>query len=396
MASALGDAGLLRAYVTTIASGSRGERLVAGLPRRLAALAGELSLRPLPEHLTPEVLRRTATSFELLRVAALRAGLAPRLLERLNRLTFERFDQGVSRLLEPGDGALIGLSMASVRSFRRARSLGVKALLDYPIAHHSWAERLLQEEARREPAYASTLQFHALSAARKAAAEEELALADKIFVLSSFQRRTFVESGIDPARLVQTPLGVELDLFRPAPERRAEDGRYRVLFVGQITQRKGISYLVEGFRRAAVPGAELTLLGRIVGEERPWAAHPGIVQLPPVRFFDLPPVYHDADVFVLPSLIEGFPQTALQAMASGLPVVVSEHTFGEDVITDGVDGYVVPIRDADAIAERLRHLHANPELRASMGAAARRRAEEFSWERYGERVVAAVRAELDA
>ena len=71
----------------------------------------------------------------------------------------------------------------------------------------------------------------------------------------------------------------------------------------------------------------------------------------------------------------------------GLPVIVSENTSAYDVVTDGQDGYVVPIRDAGAITERLRRLHDDPALRARIGAAARLRAEEFGWDRYHERVV---------
>jgi glycosyltransferase involved in cell wall biosynthesis len=73
-------------------------------------------------------------------------------------------------------------------------------------------------------------------------------------------------------------------------------------------------------------------------------------------------------------------------MACGVPTIVSENTFAHDVITDSVDGYVVPIRDADAIAERLLHLHAEPDARHAMGIAARRTAEQFSWQAFGQRV----------
>ena len=100
-------------------------------------------------------------------------------------------------------------------------------------------------------------------------------------------------------------------------------------------------------------------------------------QLGPVPFGGLPSQYEQSDVFLLPSLVEGLPQTLLEAMACGLPVVVSENTAGPEIVTDTTHGYVVPIRDSDAIAERLRELHDHPERRGAMGAEARREAEEL-------------------
>jgi glycosyltransferase involved in cell wall biosynthesis len=210
-------------------------------------------------------------------------------------------------------------------------------------------------------------------------------------VLSTFQARTFEDVGVDSSKLIVTPLGVDLDMFYPRP--RADDGLFRVLFVGQITQRKGISYLLEAATRAALPDAELLLVGTPVGGGRPWEEYPRVRHLPHCRRAHLPSVYASADVYVLPSLVEGFPLTALEAMASGLPVVVSENTFGSDVVTDGDDGFIVPIRDADAIADRLKFLHASPEDRKRVGLAARRRATDFSWASYGDRVAAVIDAE---
>lgn len=339
-------------------------------------------------------VHRTGAPAGLMWVAAQRTAAPSAVTEAAKRLALESFDRGVARHLEPTDHAVVAESRFALYSFRRARALGVTTVLDYPIAHHRFAERLLQEEARLQPAYASTLQFHSPSTSVRRRLEQELELADRVLVLSSFQRRTFLECGVDPAKLEQTPLGVELDAFTPAEGAVSEHVGLRVLFAGQLTQRKGISYLIEGFRSAALPDSSLTLLGGLVGGRVPWGPHPGIRHAPPVPFFDLPAYYHGADVFVLPSLIEGFPQTALQAMASGLPVIVSENTFGTDVVTDGVDGYVVPIRDPGAIAERLRHLSAHPDQRRRMGANARRRAQDFSWGRYGERVVNVIRGLL--
>jgi glycosyltransferase involved in cell wall biosynthesis len=245
----------------------------------------------------------------------------------------------------------------------------------------------MAEEARLRPDYAATL-GRGVPEWQARRQDAELRLADRIVVLSTFQRAGFVEEGIDEDRLVVVPLGVDLDVFRPRA--RQDNGSFRVLFVGQITQSKGISYLVDAFAKAKIPASELQFVGGVVGTNGPWRRLQGVTHVPHVPRYELPPYYGRADVYVLPSLFEGFALTAIEAMAAGLPVIVSEHTFGADVITDGVDGFVVPIRDSDAIAERLRFLHASPTARARIGAAARRRAEDYSWERYGRRIVAAL------
>jgi glycosyltransferase involved in cell wall biosynthesis len=220
--------------------------------------------------------------------------------------------------------------------------------------------------------------------------QTEVEEADRIIVLTSFHRRTFLESGVDASRLVLTPTGVDGELFRPRPRENAKP--FRVLFTGQLSQRKGLSYVLEGFRRAALPGAELLLVGPLLGSARIWKDSPGVRYMGPVNYREMPAQYQASDVYVLPSLVEGLPQTVLEAMASGLPVVVSENTAGPEIVTDGVNGYVVPIRDPAAIAERLRELYEDDNGRRSMGANARARAEELSWDAYGDRLVAAVRS----
>jgi glycosyltransferase involved in cell wall biosynthesis len=108
---------------------------------------------------------------------------------------------------------------------------------------------------------------------------------------------------------------------------------------------------------------------------------------PAVARWELPGFYQQMDVFVLPSLIEGFPQTALEAMACGVPVIVSENTFGTDVVIDGHNGYVVPIRDVDAIVDHVRALADDESLRSAMATNARATAERFTWEAFGRRLL---------
>jgi glycosyltransferase involved in cell wall biosynthesis len=203
-----------------------------------------------------------------------------------------------------------------------------------------------------------------------------------------------LDAGVEEDKLIVTPLGVDVEMFRPVPISR-DKGVFRVAFAGQISQRKGISYLVEAFRKAAIPDSELLLVGRVIGTGRDWSAIPGVRHVPHVPRWELPALYRTADVFVLPSLVEGFGLVALEAMACGVPVVISANTFATDVVTDGVDGYVIPIRDAEAIAERLQYIHQHLAEGDRVGQAARRRAEQFSWERYGDLIASIVRSESD-
>ena len=92
------------------------------------------------------------------------------------------------------------------------------------------------------------------------------------------------------------------------------------------------------------------------------------------------------DVFVFPSLFEGFGLVILEAMAQGLPVITTSHTVGPDIIEDGVDGFIVPIRSSEAIAEKLELLAADRPRLEAMREAAIATARRFTWENYRRRL----------
>jgi len=392
IAAGLARWGLLRAYIATFGAGNLG--LPVALQRMLPyaikrRIEQELRRRAVPWMTEPGTVHHAAVFLECLfaltyRFRGLRFAQHPLLMAR-NR----QFDRAVARRLQDTDRALICSYGAALESLHRCRDLGIPSYLMYPIAHHRFAEQILAEEAVRVPDYAATLQFHWVPPSLRATFESEIEQAHRIFVLSTFQKRTFVEAGVDESKLLVTPLGVDLELFQPGPTRR-NDKTFRIVFAGQITQRKGISYLFDAFARASIPNSELLLVGRVCGTNRPWAHLRGIRHVMHVPRWKLPELYRQADVFVLPSLVEGFPLTAIEAMACGLPVILSENTFGSDVVKDAENGFLVPIRDPAAIADRLRHLHAYPEERLRIGLAARKRATAFSWDEYAGRVASII------
>src|SRR5205823_8790986 len=154
-----------------------------------------------------------------------------------------------------GDRALIADFRAALRSLHRAHELNIETLLHYDVTHHRVADRIMAEEARRQPHYAASLDLYRMSPDFNARAEEEVTLADRVLVLSSFHKWSFIESGVDERKLLMAPYGVDLKLFRPVPHR--SDGTFRVLFVGRISQVKGISYLIDAFEPLAGPDTEL-------------------------------------------------------------------------------------------------------------------------------------------
>ncbi len=388
LAAALATHGELAAYYSpAVFSEDALRALEHRLPRPLAGpVVEQLSLRAAPPVLGDRIVR-VATPTEITFVMANRIGLTMNLYSQLVRWRDGVFDRAVSGLMQSGLDAVIGYHSTSVRTFEKAGECDIARVLDFPMAHHEFTEALLREELKRVPAYAATMIGHEFEPWRKHRYVRAIDMADRIIMNSTFQRRTFEAAGIDPERMFMAHFGVDLDLFSPGPPR---DGVFRVLFCGLISQAKGISYLVEGFKRAELAHAELVFTGRPCGSPQPWINEPSVRHVPPLPRPRLVDVYRSADVIVLPSLTEGFPLTPLEGMACGLPAIVSEHTSAHDLIDDGVEGWVTPIRDADAIAAHLRTLYEDRDLRRRMGQAARRKAEQFTWSRYAGAVRAGI------
>lgn len=389
MANALGAVNLLRAYVapfsptpTEVQTNHLGR---LGPPGR--RLNNQLRRRVVSEHVGRTERYRVARTYEIAAVAAARLHLPIPVLRGLVAWRNRVFEAAVARVLRSADTDLIIPSTAALLPLQRARSLGVRSWLDCPIAHHRYASRLLTDEMRLQPEFAASMQFPAPTPAVADQLDREMALADDLIVLSSFQMRTFADEGIPPSRLHLLPLGVDVGLFRPTSSTR--DATFTIGFVGQVTQRKGISYLVSAFEALRPQGMRLMVVGRPVGPRRPWLRE-GVEHHSVVARSALPELYAQMDVFVLPSLIEGFGLTALEAMACGIPVIVSENTFGGDIVIDGHNGYVVPIRDVDAIVDRVQRLANDESLRSTMGMNARTTAEQYSWEAFGRRLVSLV------
>ncbi len=306
----------------------------------------------------------------------------------------------VRRLARRGASDLRGVYAyedGAAATFREARRQGLKCFYDLPIGYWRAGQRIFKEEAERVPPWAATLTGRGDSAAKLARKDEEIAGADAVIVASSFTRQTLAEASNLRAPVQVVPYGAPPVPVREPPslmERRP--GPLRVLFVGILSQRKGVSYLLEAAASLG-PHIELTLLGTKPTADCPALdaavrAHRWIPTLPHAGVLA---EMERQDVLVFPSLFEGFGLVILEAMSRGLPVITTAHTAGPDLIEDGVDGFLVPIRDAAAIAEKLETLYRDRGRLAAMRESARAKATEWTWAAYRHALVTHLASTLE-
>ncbi len=366
------------------------------LPRPLIR---QLRRRANPQELQPYL--HTFPFRELMRLLAPRAGLNDLVRHETGIFSvdsvYHSLDRHISRrLADPQFEAVYAYEDGAEHAFRAASRLGRLAFYDLPIGYWRAARSILTEEAALKPEWAITLNGNRDSQSKADRKDSELALADVVFVASSFTHRTLESAPSFKAAVVVTPYGApDFPSVPPAAASRPPGEKLRVLFVGSLGQRKGLSYLFDACRQ--LEGAvELTVIGT-----RPLVDCPALDrELANVRWIASCPHYQVLaemaahDVFVFPSLFEGFGLVLLEAMAMGLPIITTPHTAGPDLIEEGREGFIVPIRNANAIAEKLALLHADRTLRDEMSVHARRRAAEFTWDDYGAKLSACIQTAL--
>ncbi|WP_288120102.1 glycosyltransferase family 4 protein [Microbacterium sp. 69-7] len=295
----------------------------------------------------------------------------------------ERFDTAVAaRVRRHGKvGRVLVRSTAGLQTLRAVRGSG-EGILDYPIVHHDVMARIIREESRAFPQLAHTFAGDVRSVDERKQLDEEIQTADRVLTLSEPHRLSFVNAGVDPGRLITVPLGVDLRLFKHTV-RSERDSRRHLIFSGQVVQRKGIGYLFQ-LMQTLPTNYHLTIAGFapdpsvIPADER--ITYVGSLTRP--RLAEL---YRSGSVFIFPSLAEGFAQTPLEALASGLPAVVSDTVYGsEGPVVDGVNGFLVNPRDVDQMRDRVTIIAENPELHRAMSEQAAAAASAFTWQRFSE------------
>lgn len=298
-----------------------------------------------------------------------------------------RFSTLVARRGFGGASGLYAFAGDGLEQIRAAKRAGLWVAVEQMNAPREVLDELVNRERARFPdweeEYGYSLRYAADFAARERA---EWALADIIICPSEFVRDGVRACGGPVGKCVVVPYGVDPG---PAPaDRGARRGPLRVLTAGAVGLRKGSPYVLRA-AEALGEAAEFRLVGPAAAPEAAMRALARVADAPGV----LPRAamraqYAWADVFLLPSVCEGSATVVYEALAAGLPAVVT--SSAGSVVRDGREGFVTRPGDAAALIAKLRLLAEDRSRARAMGAAARRRAMDFSVERYGERILSAL------
>jgi glycosyltransferase involved in cell wall biosynthesis len=264
---------------------------------------------------------------------------------------------------------------AAERTFEVAAKRGLGWIWDLPTPHWTIAERIWIEEAARWPG--------AMGARppidpewKKTRKDGELALADVVSVASRFTRESLEATGCTK-KIVQMPYGFPTELFRQRVE--APSGPFTVLAVGTHDLRKGTPYLLEAWRRLGLKDARLRLVGPIRLSEPFLNRYRGLFEhVAHVPRRVLQSEYWQADLVAFPTLGDGFGLVMQEAMSCGVPVLTTRCGGGPECITPDEDGWIVPERSVDALADTIRWAAGRRDAVWRLGVAARAAAERYS------------------
>ncbi|HXT62742.1 MAG TPA: glycosyltransferase family 4 protein [Pyrinomonadaceae bacterium] len=299
-------------------------------------------------------------------------------------LSSKQFDNYVARRLN-GAEIFQGVTGQCLTSLETARTKGARTLLDVITTH---IDDFGEHQDRECAKFKIRPAIHPLLRKRM---RQEYARADLIRVMSEYARQTFMARGFAQERVKVVSPPIDFEKFTAA---QFTEPKFRVSFVGLIEPWKGFHYLIDAFNGLEIPDSELVLWGgsgtRSVSRylSREMARNSRIVlKSVEVRSYGYGEVYGKSSVFVHPSLADGFGYGVAEAMASGLPVIVTRNTGAAEFVIDGQNGYVVPAADSEAIRDRLEHLAKNPALLRKMGQAARETARSLTFEKFRDRYV---------
>jgi glycosyltransferase involved in cell wall biosynthesis len=277
----------------------------------------------------------------------------------------------------------VSFSTGCLEILRHLQPVGVRSLVDQ-LDPGRVEDRIVQEEGKKWPGWAGT--DIEVPESYYERINEELRLADRILVNSEWSKRCHVQNGVDAGKIHVVPLSFDAKWLDGGTVHRQRKDRLRVLWLGGVSLRQGIPYLIEAAKLLLGRPVDFRVVGELlISEAGQKSAPENLVFLGKRSRAEAIQEFREADVFILPTMSDGFALTQLEAMSFGLPVIATDRCG--DVVTDGVDGWKLEAGVPAAIVQAIEScLQDRPRLEA-MSEAALKKAGQFTVDRYQENLI---------
>ncbi|PVY38675.1 glycosyl transferase family 1 [Pontibacter virosus] len=277
----------------------------------------------------------------------------------------------------------------ALATFKRAKVLGLKCVYDLPIAYWETSRRLMMEEKERLPQWSGTLDGLSDSEEKLNRKTQEMELADLVVTPSQFVRDSLPPWSLGKD-ITMSPFGSpDVQFYRGNMEKKWDRNLpLRVLFVGSMTQRKGLGDLFGALKLLRHTPIELIVMGSLQASMDFYRKELPTFNYEPCRpHQQVLKLMQSCDLLCLPSIVEGRALVMQEAMSQGLPLVITPNTGGSDLILEGETGFLVPIQSPEAIAEKLMWFVNNRALIPEMSRKTKEHVKSYTWDRYGDRIV---------
>ena len=305
----------------------------------------------------------------------------PEIDNYLSILSLKKLSQKVSKNIGEAD-VLIAQSTAGLEAGKKIKILGGKFICDRASTHI-----LVQNETLKEAYNDLNMKFNGISDDIIDREINEYNDANIISVPSTFALNSFLKKGFDRKKLFLNPFGVDLQRFTPLP--KIKSNKFQVLYVGNLSVRKGIIYLLEAFKKLNFKNKELILIGSIehnIKEKVFKYFSENIKYLSTIKNSQLKVYYSNANVTVQPSLEDGFNMVIAESLACGCPVIATKNTGAPDFFNNGIEGFIIKPMSVESIHEKLEELANDKNLNKKMSENALQAVKKIGgWNDYGNR-----------
>ena len=303
----------------------------------------------------------------------------------VNDLSSKYFRKQASKLIDYNKNDIIlGWSGFSLDTFKKAKNYNCFKILERGSTHILFQNEILKEEYDLLGLKPNLPSSHIIEVE-----QEEYKIADHIMVPSEFAKNTFIKKGFDGSKISKVPYGVNLSLFKS--KKKTKDSKFRIIYTGTLSVRKGVIYLLEAFSELNLKNAELVLIGAIENSLKKiikYFDNNNIIYNPAINQSELATYYSNSDLFVTCSIEEGLAMVQMQAMASGLAIICTENSGGRELVDENYNGFIVDIRNVDVLKQKILYLYNNRDQLFEMGLNSENKAKNlFSWDKYGFEVI---------